>query len=105
MQILNPATQQPHGNLEVRLFAHESLYWVTMNTDIGDTVKHCWTCLEYKNTWLLETIIPHKVLAKPRGVVGTDIFMINSEILLCTVNSSKYLEVNKVESMSAEDLA
>ena len=31
----------------MRLLAQESVYWVNMNTDTGNTIKQCSTCLEY----------------------------------------------------------
>ena len=54
---------------------------------------------------LQEKTIPHKVLAKPWKVVGTDIFMVSNENQFCIVDYfSKFSVVKKVESMLAEDL-
>ena len=54
-----------------------------MNADIEGTIKHCLTCLEYQNTQLQEKPTPHEALAKLLAVVGTNIFMMNNENVLC----------------------
>ena len=71
---------------DISPFLHESLYWVNINADIENTAKHCLTCLEYQNTQPQGQATPHNVLAKPLKVVGTHIFMINNENLLCIVD-------------------
>ena len=54
---------------------------------------------------LQEKTIPHRILAKPWEVVGSDIFMVNNETLLCIVDYySKFPVVKKVENMLVEDL-
>ena len=32
------------------LFAHESVYWIHMNTDLEDTLKNCPTYLDFQAT-------------------------------------------------------
>ena len=47
----------------------------------------------------------HEIPAKPWEVVGTSIFMVNIETLLCIVDYySKFPAVKNVESMLAEGL-
>ena len=76
-----------------------------MNADIENVVKHCSTCLEYKDMQLQEKTTLYEVLAKQWEVIGTNIFMINNENLLCFVHYySKFLVVKKVESLLVEDL-
>ena len=79
-----------------------------MNADKENAVNHCLTCLECQNmenskAWKETT--PHEVLAKPLEVVGTSIFIISNEHLLCIVDYySKFPVVKKVKGMSAKDL-
>ena len=78
---------------------------INMDTNIEKTIKHCSTWLENQNMQLQEKAIPHELLAKPWDVVGTGIFMVTYETLLCNVYYySKFLVVKKVGSMLAGDL-
>ena len=89
----------------MRSFGHESIYWVNMNANIENGIKHSSACLEYKNMQLQEKTIPYEVLAKLLEEVGTDIFMVSNENLPCIVDLySKFPVVKKVKSTSAEDL-
>ena len=69
--------QQPNVHRNVRLLAHESVYWVIMTVDIEDTMKWCATCLDYQQAQSHKKTIPCDMLCKPCELVGTDIFSIN----------------------------
>ena len=87
------------------LLVHESVFWVNMNVDIGNTIKQCSTCPEDQNMQPQEKTTPYEVLAKLWEVVGTNIIMINNQNLLCIVYyCSKITLVKNVDSLSAEDL-
>ena len=76
-----------------------------MNSDIGQTVKHCSTCLEYQHTLPHEKTLHNDIPYKPWTVVGDDIFMINNKTLLCIVDYYRKCQVVKwVASLSADDL-
>ena len=51
-----------------------------------------------------EKTTPHEVPAKPWEDVGTDIFMVNENMLCIVHGTSKFLVVKKVESMLTEVL-
>ena len=44
-QALFPTPLQPKGIDKTRLLAGGSIYWINMNVDIENIVKHCSTCL------------------------------------------------------------
>ena len=76
-----------------------------MSADIENAVKEYFTCLEHHNTQPREKTTPYKVPAKPWKMVGTDVFMINTEKLSCIVECySKVPVVKRVESLSAKYL-
>ena len=81
---------------KTRLLVFESVYWVNMNADIENAIKQCFTCLEYQNMQPQEKTPFYDVPAKPWEVVGTNIFMITNENLLCIVDYySKFLVIKK----------
>ena len=105
MQILSQLHSNQMGIEKMRLLTHECIYWVNMNADIENAVKHCLTCLKYQNIQLEEKTTTHQVLAKQWVVVAQVFFKINNENLLCIVgNYSKFPVVKKVERMLAQDL-
>ena len=50
----------------------ESVYWLNMNADTGNTVKQYGTCLDFQHTQ------PHELPSKLWEIVGADMFSINS---------------------------
>ena len=48
----------------MRLLAHELLYWVDMNTDIENTMKQCATCIKYQQTQPHENTISYEMAYK-----------------------------------------
>ena len=61
---------------------YKLLYWVNVNNDIENAIKHCSTCLEYQNIQLHERTTPYEVLVKPWQVVGTDGAQSTKEVTL-----------------------
>ena len=89
-----------HMGTEKRwLLARESVYWINMNANIGQTVKQCSTCLKYQHTQLHEAALHHDIPYKPNEVVSANIFMVNNNNLLCIVDY-----YSKLVGLSAHDL-
>ena len=72
------------GSKKMRLLVCESIYWVNMNANIENAVEALFG-LEYRNMQPQEKAALCEVPAKPWEVVGTGIFMVNNENLLCIV--------------------
>ena len=62
------------GIEKMRFLAHESVYGININTDIGNTVKQCVTCMEYQQIQPSEKIVPYKMPHKIWEVVVANIF-------------------------------
>ena len=82
---------------KTRLLAHTSVCWVNMNADIENAVKQCSSCLQYQNIQLQEKTTPYEVPANPWEMVGTDIFMITNENLLCI--GDYYMHVSSCQNV------
>ena len=88
---------------KMRVLAHESVYWVKINTDIENTVKQCATCMAYQQTQPCEKIIPYEMPQKSWDVISVDIFTVNT--ILCTVDYySKFPIIKKTDGLPAESL-
>ena len=48
-QILSQLHSNHMGIEKIRLLACKAVYWVNVNTDLENTMKHCSTCLKYQN--------------------------------------------------------
>ena len=93
------------GIEKVRLLVCQSVYWLSMNADLDNTVRHCATCLGYQLTQPHEKTMPHELPSKPWKIVGADIFSIDNETLLCIADYySKFLIMNWADKLSADDL-
>ena len=85
-QILNQLHSNYMGIEKMSLLESESVYWVNMNTEIENTIKHFSACLEYQNMQLQEKTRLHEILAKLWEVFDTHIFMVNNQTSLCIVD-------------------
>ena len=64
------------GTKKTHLLVRELVYWVTMNDDIKQTMRHCSMCVEYQHRPLHEAAIDYDTPCKLWVIVGTDVFMI-----------------------------
>ena len=63
------------------------------------------TCLAYRYTQLCEAPLHHDIPCKPLDVAGIDVFMVNSNNLLCIVNyCSNFPGVKMLAGLSVHDL-
>ena len=93
------------GIKQTKLFTHESIYWVYINTDIGKHIKNCTMCLEFQQTHPKEKIIHHNIPLRPWEVLGADIFQFNNKNYLCIIDyHSKFPVVKRMEGISTENL-
>ena len=81
-QILEWLHSSHMGIEKAYLLVIESVYWVNMSTDIVQIVRQCSVCLEYQCALLHEAALHYNIQHKPREVVGSDVFMINSKNLM-----------------------
>ena len=102
---IEPTAQQPYRNQEDKVICLQISILGRNECQYRKHNKPCSTCLEYQDMQLQEKIILPETLVKPWQVVGTDIFVVNNEMLLCIVNYfSKMPVLKKVKNMLAEDL-
>ena len=78
---IGPVVQKPHGIEKMQLLGRESVYWITMNTDIEVTVNQCDKCLEYQQMQPQERALHFEIPCKPWEVVGVDVFMTDGKTL------------------------
>ncbi len=91
-----------YPELESTTGAREALFWPGMNSQIEDLVNDCTKCSEYQNKQRSETLQPTKVPAYPWCEIASDIFDFEGSHYLLTVDYfSKYMEVDKLPSMSS----
>ena len=64
------------------LLVRESVYWVSMNANIEQTMQHCSTGLEYQSTQLHEAALHYDIPSKSCEVVGAYVFMIHNKNLI-----------------------
>ena len=57
------------GIEKMRLLAHKSIYWISINADIGNAVNNCFTCPNFQEVKPKERIIHHEIPGKPWGVI------------------------------------
>ena len=87
------------------LLTRESVNWINIKANIDYVVKQCSMCFEYQWTQPHGKALLYEIPGRLWEVVGTDVLMINSKTLLCTVDyHSKFPTVKKVNNLSAGNL-
>ncbi|XP_013175717.1 PREDICTED: uncharacterized protein K02A2.6-like [Papilio xuthus] len=82
--------------------AREIMYWPSMSSQISDMVSHCQACLTYRKQNSKESLIPHEIPSRAWSKLGVDIFhFANKPYLLVVDYYSKYIEVNKLNTMTS----
>ena len=93
------------GIEKTKLFAHDSVFWSNINTNIEAYINHCATCLEFQQMQPKEKITHHDIPLRPWEVVGADIFHFKNKCYLCIVDyNSKFPVVKRLEGLSADNL-
>ena len=104
-QVLNQLHTNQMGIEKTKLLAHESVYWSSINADIGNYIKCCGTVLEFQQTQPKEKIIHQDIPLRPWEVIGADVFHFNNKYYLCIVGDhSKFPVIKRLERLSAESL-
>ncbi len=82
--------------------ARSVMYWPRMNSDIDNTVKDCYTCLQYRPKHQAEPLNPHPVPDGPWQKVGVDLFELNSHYFVIIADYySGYPEVVQLSSITS----
>ena len=95
-----------HSGIEkTKLLAPDSTYWANINNDIKKFIQNCTTCLTFQQTQPKEKIICHYIQVRPWDVISADMFTLNNKQYLCIVDyHSKFLNIKKMEDLSADSL-
>ena len=82
--------------------ARECVYWPGMNGDIREYISQCEICSKYQKSQQKETLMSHEVCDRPWEKVGVDIFELNDQFYLVTVDYfSNFWEVDRLENLKA----
>ena len=71
-----------------------------MDADIEITVKQCTTCHDYQQTQPQQKALPYEIPCRLWEVVGTDSFMINNKMFLCTEDYQQEVAADKQVQMA-----
>ena len=64
-QVLDQLHTNHTGIEKIKLLAHESIYWVDINTDIEKHIQNCTMCLEFQQMQPKEKIIHYDIPLRP----------------------------------------
>ena len=104
-KILEKLHQGHQGIEKTKRRARETVFWPRINNEIESMVSKCPHCQELRNANSKEELHPHSVPVYPWQIVGTDIFHWNNNDYLLVVDYySRFWEVVKLRSMTAENL-
>ena len=104
-KILEKLHQGHQGIEKTKRRARETVFWPRINNEIESMVSKCSHCQELRNANSKEELHPHSVPVYPWQIVGTDIFHWNNNDYLLVVDYySRFWEVVKLRSMTAENL-
>jgi predicted Fe-S protein YdhL (DUF1289 family) len=82
--------------------AREALYWPGMSTDVKEAVSRCSVCRERDVENTQEPMIPHDIIDRPWAKVGSDLFVLNDDHYLVTVDYfSGFFEVDRLQDTTA----
>ena len=70
-----------HQGVEKTLrLAHESVYWVKINSDIENICKSCESCQEQQDANIREPLLPHRLPSRPWQHIVTDLYPLVDEM-------------------------
>ena len=64
-QVLDQLHLNHIGIEKTKVLAHESVYWIDINTDIEKHIKNCNMCLEFQQTQPKEKMVHHDIPLRP----------------------------------------
>jgi hypothetical protein len=83
--------------------ARDCLYWPNMNMQVKDYIEKCDICRKYEISQQRETLQSHDIPTRPWQKVGTDLFMLDDNDYLVTVDYySNFWEVDKLEDTKSK---
>ena len=85
--------------------AKESIFWPKINKDIEDYLNRCSVCQTLRNSKQKKSLLPVEVPTLPWNTVGLDVFTLKGyDYLLCVDYHSKYPEVSKLNTKTAQGI-
>ena len=82
------------GVTKVKQLAHDAVFWPNINKQLEECVLRCDTCQRHRKAIHMEPLINHNIACKPYYKIGVDLFELNHEHFLLSVDYySKYPEV------------
>ena len=82
--------------------ARECVYWPSITAELKDYIAKCEICNEMPSAQQKETLHPHEIPNRPWEKLGCDIFEVDGDSYLCTVDYfSDYFEVDKLGKKDA----
>ena len=83
--------------------ARDVLYWPNMSNEIKDMIGQCSACNEYQQSQCKEPLMTHEIPERPWSRVAMDIFSLEGEDHLITVDFySDFWEVDKLSDMTSK---
>ena len=77
----------PHMGLESTLrFSRETVFWPGLNSELKEMIQRCEVCCSIQTKQQKEPLQPHPVPERPWEVVGADLFELNGQTFLVTVD-------------------
>ena len=77
----------PHMGLESTLrFSRETVFWPGLNSELKEMIQRCEVCCSMQTKQQKEPLQPHPVPERPWEVVGADLFELNGQTFLVTVD-------------------
>ena len=91
------------GMVKCKHRAREVLYWPALSKDIEDKVSKCQICTSHQRQQPKEPLQPHEPPDRPWSKIGTDLYVMNNQHYLCTVDYySKWIEMDKVSDETSK---
>lgn len=83
--------------------ARDVLYWPNMSNEIKDMIGQCSACNEYQQSQCKEPLMTHEIPDRPWSRVAMDIFSLEGEDYLITVDYySDFWEVDKLSNVTSK---
>ena len=82
--------------------ARQCVYWPGMNGEIKEFISQCEICSKYQKCNQKETLMSHEISDRPWEKVGTDIFELENQYYLITVDYfSNFWEVDRLKDLKS----
>ncbi|XP_030031283.2 uncharacterized protein K02A2.6 [Manduca sexta] len=92
------------GIEKCKQLARKTIFWPNMSKEIEDLIQNCDTCKSFQNRNRKEEMIEKEIPEGPWQIVATDIFFLYRNPYILVVDAySKFVEIEKLSSLSAQD--